>query len=904
MIRGELRRGNVAIQRSDGTVMGRLNPMIGHAFVSGQPEQRAGEFARAVSHTSHRLNKIIDDDPEIPLICPWTLRANIDEHLTQHLKELEIPTLHGMPSLLLHRLGKQMSYDIEDDQQRMKRINKIFAPQMLGTDFARHTSVLLIIKESIIHLKTVNRVLLNTPGAGKTRLVLEGLLAKWGFYFRCRTQVGDIGSADIEHVIEFPYGHLNAFGLEEIVISKEELEVNQACAARCFQAVLAARLLVFLLYLRAIVGHSEMTTEEAKKKWLFAQIDARILATDQQNDFFLYLATLLCYVNTQVLVSHIRTCLVTCKTALGILNPCDTQIHFVIDEAQVAAETYHEAFRDGSGKNKRPVLRALLFHWATFKIQTIITGTSLEHKLITDAISSSVGKTANMNDGLTSTGSWMSDKNKIEAYLKSYFPATYLETPSGKELQTRAITRYFIPRDGEWWEGMEAELSDSQDLYAPHSFDFERAEHPGVKTPLLLAMQKLCYHRLTTGDLNHAASTRIVNRNIVECGFARYGSDTKSGIIFDEPLAYIAAEAWISRQESTWEQKQSFFLKSLELYNKNNELENYTMLCLAHAFMQPTKLSSVFEFADIGSQRHLAERKARLVSCWVDSSGVVRSAPVIFPIQCTGNEGLESPSHILCKKSSRSNAEDDLDWLRCDIKTPFFVPLTHFGPDIFFRLRLEDGTNELVTVAVQVKSRATKLDVKKSLIQKAIRTVSPDTFWTNDTCEKVLKNANAEKDQVDSRHELAILPSQYVKNLTEQFEPPNALGEYETGVKQRNAEVEFQQNVIRFENRKPYEIFDKFTRRDQIERYMILDHVVLDAATDRALGGQLDLHRRMEWAFNQATRRVPPSQFRYVTPTRHNEAMSTRTAKLEAVREAIVRWTVMEAVWNSMTSSS
>ncbi|KAH0588193.1 hypothetical protein H2248_006908 [Termitomyces sp. 'cryptogamus'] len=749
MIRGELRRGNVAIQRSDGTVMGRLNPMIGHAFVSGQPEQRAGEFARAVSHTSHRLNKIIDDDPEIPLICPWTLRANIDEHLTQHLKELEIPTLHGMPSLLLHRLGKQMSYDIEDDQQRMKRINKIFAPQMLGTDFARHT------------------VLLNTPGAGKTRLVLEGLLAKWGFYFRCRTQVGDIGSADIEHVIEFPYGHLNAFGLEEIVISKEELEVNQACAARCFQAVLAARLLVFLLYLRAIVGHSEMTTEEAKKKWLFAQIDARILATDQQNDFFLYLATLLCYVNTQVLVSHIRTCLVTCKTALGILNPCDTQIHFVIDEAQVAAETYHEAFRDGSGKNKRPVLRALLFHWATFKIQTIITGTSLEHKLITDAISSSVGKTANMNDGLTSTGSWMSDKNKIEAYLKSYFPATYLETPSGKELQTRvcywlsgrprfvaafvqyiinhdfqsyhrlltkyikAITRYFIPRDGEWWEGMEAELSDSQDLYAPHSFDFERAEHPGVKTPLLLAMQKLCYHRLTTGDLNHAASTRIVNRNIVECGFARYGSDTKSGIIFDEPLAYIAAEAWISRQESTWEQKQSFFLKSLELYNKNNELENYTMLCLAHAFMQPTKLSSVFEFADIGSQRHLAERKARLVSCWVDSSGVVRSAPVIFPIQCTGNEGLESPSHILCKKSSRSNAEDDLDWLRCDIKTPFFVPLTHFGPDIFFRLRLEDGTNELVTVAVQVKSRATKLDVKKSLIQKAIRTVSPDTFWTN-----------------------------------------------------------------------------------------------------------------------------------------------------------------------------
>ncbi|KAG6894687.1 hypothetical protein C0993_010991, partial [Termitomyces sp. T159_Od127] len=146
-------------------------------------------------------------------------------------------------------------------------------------------------------------VLFNTSGAGKTRLVLEGLCKEWGFYFTCQRDISECGSADLDRVLDpASHGYLRACGLIEHPDNDETMiKNNETLAERCFMAVIVARILVFQCLLAAYGAQEKSATiAELKRIWLFVQLDCRLLADSKCPDLLLELTTLLCYIQSDL----------------------------------------------------------------------------------------------------------------------------------------------------------------------------------------------------------------------------------------------------------------------------------------------------------------------------------------------------------------------------------------------------------------------------------------------------------------------------------------------------------------------------------------------------------------------------------------------------------------------------
>ncbi|KAG6877666.1 hypothetical protein C0993_005165 [Termitomyces sp. T159_Od127] len=398
--------------------------------------------------------------------------------------------------------------------------------------------------------------------------------------------------------------------------------------------------------------------------------------------------------------------------------------------------------------------------WSDLGMQHVTTGTSLNLKHINDALSSTILKYANMpKKAVTDTGSFFEDADQIEGFLRYYLPSWHLESESGKELIERAkywlygrprfITSYvscliennfrcphqvltnhikamtkFVPADAGFWESLESsidgrseeseDLSNVQSISVLEPFDLSRAMN--FDNDLRQSVQKLVYHRLIGGRTDfESTGDGLVNIDLVERGFARYPSATQGKATFDEPLAYLATDHWITSKA-------------------NNGLERYTAMCLAHVFKEFTPLSTVFDFAKIQGNRNLASKKARLVSCWINANKMFMTAPVVSPLIVNEDGGgfvdqyMSSPSKILVYTSR--NPEDDINWLKFRINAPFLFPQTNFGPDLMFRLQLEGG--KLLTVVLQTKYKEYASGITTpNAIQKAMNSVNPDSFYKN-----------------------------------------------------------------------------------------------------------------------------------------------------------------------------
>ncbi|KAG6885547.1 hypothetical protein C0992_005081 [Termitomyces sp. T32_za158] len=739
--------------------------VLGSALTAPPGKHRSEQFKSTIHSVSIRLCKILSGD--VDLIQPWR-SCTASPDIAEHLNNLKVPTIDGKPSLLLHRLGETSkdSFHLEEPKLRAKRLENIFIKGS-STYGLQHS------------------VLFNTSGAGKTRLVLEGLCKEWGFYFTCKRDVSECGSADLDRVLD-PAGHgyLRACGLIEHPDSDIVCSNNEAQAERCFMAVLVGRLIVFQCLLAAYeVQGKKATLAELRRIWLFVQLDSRLLADSNCPDLLLELTTLLCHMPKNAalpsrgykMLGECRLFLRTLASCNGLLPPGDGQVPIfcVVDEVQSAAHLFPQAFRGGpTGKDPRPALRALLKTWS-IGMRFVVTGTSLNIQHIRDAVSSTVGKVnGHIDHAINGTGSFIHKHEQIDNYLDYYLPSLYLNSAIGKELARRArywlvgrprfvasfvqylmihnyqschklLTSYiqaitkFSPTDGTHWEQLEDSMPETMVLPAPFNFEKAAALDVQSRNALITSIQGLVNHRLLRGRTDFETSGEgLVDSKLVECGFARYPDGKGLPATFDEPLAYLAADTWIS---SYWFSRHHYFLQRINHNSpEQNGLERYTAICLAHIFRQFTPLSIFFRFArKLGKPKRLEKKRARLVSCWIDSNEEFRVAPVVFPFdnevdQSYGHviQGTSSPSNILGYTSTKPS--DDLQWLNFEVNAPFLFPDESFGPDLMFRLQLEEG--KLLTVALQVKYREQGTTLtKKEEMKRAVKSVNPSKFWTNNS---------------------------------------------------------------------------------------------------------------------------------------------------------------------------
>ena len=117
------------------------------------------------------LHPVISEFLKNPTLPNWAPPECVDDEIRKFYDDLEIPLFNWRPNLLLHKLDNTPNPNVDD----------LFQMDM---------------DEQIL------RVLCNTPGSGKTRLLFEGLCRHWGFYFVAALDADRVGSQDLETMIQ------------------------------------------------------------------------------------------------------------------------------------------------------------------------------------------------------------------------------------------------------------------------------------------------------------------------------------------------------------------------------------------------------------------------------------------------------------------------------------------------------------------------------------------------------------------------------------------------------------------------------------------------------------------------------------------------------------------------------
>jgi hypothetical protein len=115
-------------------------------------------------------------------------------------------------------------------------------------------------------------------GSGKTRRMMEGLTKYWGFYFVAVPDANGVGVRDLQDT-------LKDFWYEEWMSDLRSLppgerarqnEINSRIASKHLRKVLAARIVVFQLFLQLAIEVDGKILEKHKRIWLLFQLSDRL----------------------------------------------------------------------------------------------------------------------------------------------------------------------------------------------------------------------------------------------------------------------------------------------------------------------------------------------------------------------------------------------------------------------------------------------------------------------------------------------------------------------------------------------------------------------------------------------------------------------------------------------------
>src|ERR1700722_11755309 len=203
------------------------------------------------------------------------------------------------------------------------------------------------------------RFICNTSGSGKTRRIMEGLTEHWGFYLVAQPDVNDVGVTDLSKTLR--QGTLYAEWVSDLRPLSPEQQVNQSdCNRRIIHKLmnklLAARVVVFELFLKLAIEVDGSILEKHKRIWLlfqsFDQLDPQVRTP---HPFVQVIKNCLSHASDQAL-----------ETLVGRLDHIRAEYlsfsNFIIalDEAQAATTSFPRAFMSSCGNVFRSVLREIV----------------------------------------------------------------------------------------------------------------------------------------------------------------------------------------------------------------------------------------------------------------------------------------------------------------------------------------------------------------------------------------------------------------------------------------------------------------------------------------------------------------------------------------------------------------
>ncbi|PVF96380.1 hypothetical protein CPB86DRAFT_874942 [Serendipita vermifera] len=610
-----------------------------------------------------------------PRLPHWSPAGLASEETQKFYQELAIPLVWGEPSLLFQNLRENPNPN--GDRLFEKR----------------------------------HKILCNTSGSGKTRLLLEGLCRKWGFYFVAARGPDAIGSQDLQAMVESMPDSLG--WIRDIFTTSDCEKVasannsNQTIAFNRISRVLIARWKIFNVFIDVAKScHGGRLPDEIKYDWLLFQALPPVLtiATKEMDVFLAFIDTCLFNVGDGVLE-------VLDKATVRDV-PGSDQFFYVLDEVQVAGRIHKVCFSDADGKLRRPVLRPIIRKMtqnSPFPVIVSGTGFSLEH--FKDVLTSGVGKHSSQTWTVQHTTGDFTLQEVQSSYISRYLPSSFLNSLSGTLLGDRMFkwlrgrhrfTARFLEEllKGSWkadgpssphkmlnvyvkalsefypLDASSTVLDLEPSVASPKidSFEWEKIEH---EAGLLDVLAKSIYDFLTRGSY---PMWYYDKQTLVEYGLARFPEEGKVEIV--EPLAIISIIRYFESKGRTITRN---ILQSLQ-DNKGTAFEEAVLWAMTRLLRGQYRLTDILEFK--GPAPDWASCTAQIVAR--SSNQFVDFDIITQQLDWSGNS-----------IAIRAITVDQVtSWLKTG-EAGWCLPGPLMGPDLMARVRLDNG--KIILLVIQAK---------------------------------------------------------------------------------------------------------------------------------------------------------------------------------------------------------
>lgn len=268
----------------------------------------------------------------------------------------------------------------------------------------------------LFHPESQLRFVCNTSGSGKTRLVLEGLWANWGFYFTTRPQPEGVGSSDLEEALS----DMERFGQLTPITDQNRataLTENLNVSSRRFLLILYARMSIFRIFLECASAMPGGITASHKGRWLLIQVAPE---TFLFRDMF---RSLVLWVGRASKDCLYRAIQVDCLHVERLIGLKPQAIFCVLDEAQIPKNKMSDCFlSETEPAQPRPILHQIIHTWTSVLPNLIVVGTGVSTQELEIESSRVAAKEGGLGpETVTDLGAF-DNEEKQRAYLQRYFP--------------------------------------------------------------------------------------------------------------------------------------------------------------------------------------------------------------------------------------------------------------------------------------------------------------------------------------------------------------------------------------------------------------------------------------------------------------------------------------------------
>jgi hypothetical protein len=268
---------------------------------------------------------------------------------------------------------------------------------------------------------------------GKTRRMLEALTKYWGFYLVAIPDINGVGVRDFQDALnEVPQylGWVSDLQNLDVRERADQEVVNSQIASKHLKKVLAARIVVFQLFLQTVIQVHGTLQEKHKRIWLLFQLSDQLFPKSGLHPF-VQIFNCLHHASSKALDALVNR-------LHDIIRDFLVDPHFILglDKAQQASRMYPCSFISSNELNTaQSIICEVVKVFTKLPIKLIVSGTGVSLQDLQGTMASGVSKSdaVELFHKLGMFDTWP----KLKSFVDIYIPPHIFNSSSGHHLEQR-----------------------------------------------------------------------------------------------------------------------------------------------------------------------------------------------------------------------------------------------------------------------------------------------------------------------------------------------------------------------------------------------------------------------------------------------------------------------------------